>query len=69
MISIVRIKNGDSEHSAQPTAWILAHNIHHARELATEAGERELAIQLFQVPDTVRPGSYEISEGLWLLAT
>lgn len=68
MICIVKIKNNEADNSPEPTAWILAHDIHDARKQAYDASERDLAAQLYQVPDNVKPGSYELSDGLWLIA-
>lgn len=66
MICIVKIKS-DTNNSPEPSGWIIVHDIHEARRQATDAGERELAQQLYQVPETLQPGSYEISDGLWVL--
>lgn len=68
MICIVKIEAGDSENSPEPKAWILASNVQDARKQAYNAGERELAAKLYEIPDIVPAGSYEISEGLWVLA-
>lgn len=63
MICILRLRDGDI------ACWIIATDIHDARQQAQIAGEDALADELYRMEFAPRLGKHKLQSGHWMLVS